>query len=136
VFRYTRPLAQAFYEPISGGTGSDAPARALMYSYVTRWMRDFRVDGIRMDSVENVANWDFVGGYKDRARSLWKERWQQAGLPPAGADERFLVVGMTGSGRGFGRRSLDKITTVKISKAQCAMRLTAEMSGSPTWRNP
>jgi glycosidase len=93
VFRYTRPLAQAFYEPISGGTGSDAPARALMYSYVTRWMRDFRVDGIRMDSVENVANWDFVGGYKDRARSLWKERWQQAGLPPAGADERFLVVG-------------------------------------------
>jgi len=56
-------------------------------------MRDFRVDGIRMDSVENVANWDFIGGYKDRARSLWQERWAAAGLPDAGADERFLVVG-------------------------------------------
>ena len=93
LFRYTRPLPRAFYDPISGGTGSDAPARALMYSYVTRWIRDFRIDGIRMDSVENVSNWDFVGGYRDRARSLWKERWQQAGLGPTGADERFLVVG-------------------------------------------
>jgi pullulanase/glycogen debranching enzyme len=63
-----------------------------MYTYITRWMRDFRVDGIRMDSVENVANWDFIGGYKDRARQLWNERWAAAGLE-AGADERFLVVG-------------------------------------------
>jgi pullulanase len=93
VFRYTRPASNTSYDPISGNTSNEAPARALMYTYVTRWMRDFRVDGIRMDSVENVANWDFVGGYKDRARSLWKERWQAAGLPTAGADERFLVVG-------------------------------------------
>lgn len=93
VFRYTRPAPHTSYDPISGNTGNAPPARALMYAYVTRWMRDFRVDGIRMDSVENVANWDFVGGYKDRARSLWKERWQAAGLPEAGADERFLVVG-------------------------------------------
>jgi pullulanase len=93
VFRYTRPTPRPVYDPISGNTANDAPARALMYTYVTRWMRDFRVDGIRMDSVENVANWDFVGAYKDRARNLWKERWQQAGLAVAGADERFLVVG-------------------------------------------
>jgi pullulanase/glycogen debranching enzyme len=92
-FRYTRPAPQPSYDPISGKTTSNAPARALMYTYVTRWMRDFRVDGIRMDSVENVANWDFVGAYKDRARSLFQERWQQAGLPAAGVDERFLVVG-------------------------------------------
>lgn len=92
LFRYTRPAPQPFYDPISGGTSSDAPARALMYTYVTRWMRDFRVDGIRMDSVENLANWDFVGGFKDRARSLWNERWQAAGLG-AGAGQHFLVVG-------------------------------------------
>jgi len=92
VLRYTRPLPQAFYDPISGNTATDSPARALMYTYVTRWMRDFHVDGIRMDSVENVANWDFAGGFKDRARSLWNERWQAAGLG-AGADQRFLVVG-------------------------------------------
>lgn len=91
--RYTRLLPQPFYDPISGKTNNDPPARALMYIYVTRWMRDFRIDGIRMDSVENAANWDFVGAYKDRARNLWNERWQQAGLPVAGVDERFLVVG-------------------------------------------
>jgi len=64
-----------------------------MYTYLTRWMRDFRVDGVRMDSVENVANWDFVGAFKDHARDLWKQRWQAAGLGEAGVDERFLVVG-------------------------------------------
>jgi pullulanase len=94
VFRYTRPALQAFYDPISGNSVVDAPARALMYTYVTRWMRDFRVDGIRMDSVENVANWDFVGGFTNRARTLWNERWQAAGLGAGtAADERFLVVG-------------------------------------------
>jgi pullulanase len=92
VLRYTRPAPQPFYDPISGTPGVAAPAIALMYTYITRWMRDFRVDGIRMDSVENVANWDFVREFKDRARNLWKERWQAAGLA-AGADERFLVVG-------------------------------------------
>jgi 1,4-alpha-glucan branching enzyme len=93
LFRYTHPTPQAFYDPTSGGAASDPPARALMYTYITRWMRDFRVDGVRLDSVENVANWDFVGAFKDRARDLWKQRWQAAGLGDAGADERFLVVG-------------------------------------------
>ena len=92
LFRYTKPLPQPAYEPISGNTGSDAPARALMYTYITRWLRDFHVDGIRMDSVENVSNWDFVGGFKDRAWNLWRERWQAVGLA-GGSDQRFLVVG-------------------------------------------
>src|SRR5260370_29979060 len=78
---------------MSGDTTNDVDGRGLMDTYVTGWMLDFRVDGIRMDSVENVANWDFVGGYKDRARNLWNERWRAAGLDPAGADGRFLVVG-------------------------------------------
>lgn len=92
LFRYTQDIAQDSYDPMSGRNLRTAPARALMYTYVSRWMRDFRVDGIRMDSVENVANWDFIGGYKDLARQLWNERWSALGLH-AGADERFLVVG-------------------------------------------
>ncbi|MDQ6705198.1 MAG: alpha-amylase family glycosyl hydrolase, partial [Acidobacteriota bacterium] len=92
LFRYTRGLDKPAYEPITGATSKDAPARALMYCYLTRWMRDFRVDGIRMDSIENVSNWDFIGEYKTRARALFQERWQAAGLM-AGADAHFLVVG-------------------------------------------
>jgi pullulanase len=92
LLRYARPLPQAAYDPIGGGTSQEAPARALLYSYITRWMRDFRVDGVRMDSVENVSNWDFIQAYKDRARTLFQERWQAAGLGGS-PDAHFLVVG-------------------------------------------
>ena len=92
LFRYTRQLGAPAYDPISGQNLVTVPARQHMYCYLSRWMRDFRIDGIRMDSLENVANWDFIRGYKDRARALWQERWAAQGLGD-GADERFLVVG-------------------------------------------
>lgn len=91
LFRYARFVNG--YDPISGALTSLSPARQLMYSYVTRWMRDFRIDGIRMDSVENVSNWDFVGGFKDRARTLFQERCAAQGIGAGDADARFLVVG-------------------------------------------
>jgi pullulanase len=91
LFRYTRP-APPTYDPISSNVTALVPARQLMFVYLTRWMRDFHIDGVRMDSVENVANWDFIGGFKDRAHQLWQQRWNDDGLG-AGADERFLVVG-------------------------------------------
>lgn len=43
-------------------------------------MRDFHIDGIRMDSIENVTNWDFVGGFKDLARQHFQTRWDEQGL--------------------------------------------------------
>jgi hypothetical protein len=93
LFRYTRPLASAFYDPESG-TDKNAlvPARQHMFTQLTRWMTDFRIDGVRMDSVENVANWDFIEGFKDHARASFLERWAAQGLG-AGADAHFLVVG-------------------------------------------
>lgn len=63
-----------------------------MLTYITRWMEDFRADGIRIDSVENVANWDFIQEFKDHARQLFAARWAAAGLG-AGGDARMLVVG-------------------------------------------
>jgi len=59
-----------------------------MKSSLIRWMNDFHIDGTRMDSIENVYNWDFIREYKDLAREIWKQRFAAAG-----ADERFLVVG-------------------------------------------
>ncbi len=91
LFRYTQ-ARPATYDPISGQVAALVPARQLMFVYLTRWMRDFHIDGVRMDSVENVANWDFIGGFTDRARQLWRQRWADQGLG-AGADARFLVVG-------------------------------------------
>jgi len=53
-------------------------------------MRDFQVDGIRMDSVENVANWDFIRDFKDAARGQFKDRYPTLGNA---SDATFLVVG-------------------------------------------
>ena len=92
LWRYAKPVTT--YDPISGQVRPVFPARQLMLAALMRWMRDFRVDGIRIDSVENVANWDFVQAYKDRGRALNRERWTRAGLDANdGADARFLVVG-------------------------------------------
>jgi pullulanase len=63
-----------------------------MKASLLRWINDFHVDGIRMDSVENVYNWDFIGEYKETARAAWKQRFSAQGANE-GADERFLVVG-------------------------------------------
>jgi pullulanase len=92
LWRYARSITA--YDPLSGQTQLVFPARQLMLTYLTRWMRDFRVDGVRMDSVENVANWDFIQSFKDLGRALNQQRWVDAGLDPvAGADAGFLVVG-------------------------------------------
>ncbi|MGC2525511.1 MAG: hypothetical protein WA417_23155 [Stellaceae bacterium] len=92
LWRYAKPITT--YDPVSGAVQPLYPARQLMLTYLTRWMRDFRVDGVRMDSVENVASWDFVQSFKNLGREAWRQRWADAGLDPtAGADARFVVVG-------------------------------------------
>ena len=57
------------YDPISGTVKEISPARQHMLTFLTRWMQDFQIDGIRMDSVENVANWDFIRDFKKEARN-------------------------------------------------------------------
>ncbi|HEY0871127.1 MAG TPA: alpha-amylase family glycosyl hydrolase, partial [Acidothermaceae bacterium] len=80
------------YDPVAGTAGPIAPAAQFMLTYLTRWMEDFHVDGVRIDSVENVANWDFLSAFKNLARTMWKARWTALGLP-GDAESRFLVVG-------------------------------------------
>ncbi|HEY0455280.1 MAG TPA: alpha-amylase family glycosyl hydrolase [Verrucomicrobiae bacterium] len=89
LFRYAQMVNS--YDPISGQTSLLSPARQLMKASLVRWMLDFHIDGIRMDSVENVQNWDFIQEYNQLGRSLYQQRFLAAGAN--GADERFLVVG-------------------------------------------
>ena len=55
-----------------------------MLAHLERWMRDFRIDGIRLDSIENIANWDFVQEFKNHARHLWQIRSQEQYSPRQG----------------------------------------------------
>ncbi len=80
------------YDPVTGARIDMVPARQLMQTHLARWMDDFRIDGIRIDSVENIVSWDFVAEFKNHARDLWGMRWQAQGLTGSG-EARFLVVG-------------------------------------------
>jgi pullulanase len=83
LWRYARPVES--YDPIAGGVRTLVPARQFMKAHLLRWMADFALDGIRMDSVNNVANWDFVQEFTELARRTWNDG--------GGPDDRFLVVG-------------------------------------------
>jgi glycosidase len=73
------------YHPLTGERGRFVPAREYMKAFLTHWMEYYRIDGLRLDSVNNVANYDFLQEYKDLARSLWEQR--------GGTGDRFLVKG-------------------------------------------
>ena len=78
------------YDPISGTDKKISPIRQHMLTFLERWMNDFKIDGIRMDSVENVANWDFIRDFKNAAHAHFSNRYPAAGNSAA---EKFLVVG-------------------------------------------
>jgi 1,4-alpha-glucan branching enzyme len=81
------------YDPVTGRTMRVSPAAQLMKAALLRWMHDFHIDGIRIDSVENVANWQFISEYTALARGTWRTRVVAAGGSEQAAKERFLVVG-------------------------------------------
>ncbi len=62
------------YHPITGRKERLVPAREYMKLYLTHSMEYYRVDGWRLDSVNNVANYDFIQEFKETARSLWQQR--------------------------------------------------------------
>jgi hypothetical protein len=86
-WRYGR--ACETYDPVTGRRGRFVPARRIMLAHVARWMDELGVDGIRVDSVNNVASWDFLQELRIEARRLWHARWRDHG----GAADRFLVLG-------------------------------------------
>lgn len=73
------------YHPITGNVERYVSAREYMKLQLLHWMTYYRVDGLRLDSVNNVANHDFLQEFKDLARTVWEKR--------GGKSDRFLVVG-------------------------------------------
>jgi pullulanase len=94
LWRYIAPKP-GVYDPITGANPAAGqptavvPARQFLKIAVERWIRDFHVDGLRLDSIETVANWDFLGEYRDHARATFADVCGSA----AKASDHFLVVG-------------------------------------------
>ena len=92
LFKYNNWVSNA-YDPVTGQTSWVEPASSYLRTHLIRWMNDFRVDGIRLDSIPNINNWDFIEEFKNHARNLWNGRWSSANQPAGAGDGRFLVVG-------------------------------------------
>ncbi|MEP7242350.1 MAG: alpha-amylase family glycosyl hydrolase [Gammaproteobacteria bacterium] len=90
LFRYSHFVDA--YDPVSGQRLTVSPARQLMKTVLDRWIQDFHIDGVRLDSIENIASWDFVQELKDHARLRNQERYAALGISRK-SDERFIVVG-------------------------------------------
>jgi pullulanase len=73
------------YNPITGQKSWLVPAREYLKAHIAHWLEYYRVDGLRLDSVNNIANYDFLQEFKDFAHTLWDKR--------GGSGDRFLVVG-------------------------------------------
>jgi pullulanase len=88
-------LLQRSYDPVTGTAGTLVRARRHMITHLLHWMRQYHIDGVRLDSVNNYGNWDFAGDVRRETRAVWHERWRAEGNPAddAAADARFLVVG-------------------------------------------
>jgi len=77
------------YDPISGDVKNISPIRQHMLTFLAHWMNQFLIDGIRMDSVETVANWEFIEQFKKAAYEHFQNRY--AGV--SNTEDKFLVVG-------------------------------------------
>jgi pullulanase len=63
-----------------------------MVMHLTRWINDFHIDGVRVDSVPNIADPDTVGELSSQARTAWRDRYPDPERV-SDANARFLVVG-------------------------------------------
>ena len=63
------------------------PSWAFHKAHVHRWISDFGVGGLRLDSVNNIANYEFVRSYKEHAIAVYQSKHNN---PPS---SKFLVIG-------------------------------------------
>ena len=76
------------YNPQTGISEPNThPAWLFHRAHLHRWMMDFGVSGLRLDSINNVANYDFLKFYKDYAWQLYQARYDSA------ASSKFIVIG-------------------------------------------
>jgi pullulanase len=91
LWKYAYPATSI--DPISGNVTQLYPARQHLLMHMQWWMRYYHIDGYRLDSVNNINNYDFVNTFRTGARAVWNERWINEGNAAGGADARFITVG-------------------------------------------
>ena len=91
LFKYHHEIET--YDPFTGKRAKLIPAQAFMFVFLDYWMRSYRVDGVRIDSIVNIASWDFIENFKALGHRIYQERWQAQSNDPETAGARFLITG-------------------------------------------
>ncbi|KIW80345.1 hypothetical protein Z517_06960 [Fonsecaea pedrosoi CBS 271.37] len=85
LWRYIKDPQQT-YDPQTGqATLKHPPSWSFHRAHLHRWLLDFGVSGLRLDSINNVANYNFIKYYKDYAWQLHQTR--------GGSTNKFIVIG-------------------------------------------
>jgi 1,4-alpha-glucan branching enzyme len=79
------------YSPLTGATTRLCPAWEFHRLHLKHWMSNFHVDGLRLDSVNNIGNWYFIKQFTTDAKNLFRARYAKVSLD-TDRDERFLVI--------------------------------------------
>ena len=70
------------YNPETGMVSTVHPSWSFHKAHLHRWLSDFGVSGIRLDDINNIANYEFIKNYSDFARHSYE-----------GAANEFIVIG-------------------------------------------
>lgn len=76
------------YDPITGKNTQGypfVPARRFMMAHISHWIDFYQIDGIRIDNVPGINNWDFLAEFTSHSWSEWQNR--------GGSNDRFIVIG-------------------------------------------
>ncbi|MBW4605678.1 MAG: hypothetical protein KME22_00260 [Hassallia sp. WJT32-NPBG1] len=76
------------YDPVTGQNQQGypfVPARRFMMAHISHWIDFYHIDGIRIDNVSGIDNWDFLSEFTSHSRNEWQNR--------GGSDDRFIVIG-------------------------------------------
>ena len=85
LWKYAWPTSG--WDPLTGERETIYPARQHMKVAIAHWLARYHADGIRIDSVGNVRNFDFLREFRDEAYKAWRE------ARGPGDEDRFLVLG-------------------------------------------
>lgn len=62
LFRYRRPAADGQF-----------PARTFHYDAADWWIREYHIDGFRIDEFRGIDHWEFIQTFKDRAAASFRQ---------------------------------------------------------------
>ncbi|HET7206336.1 MAG TPA: alpha-amylase family glycosyl hydrolase, partial [Terriglobales bacterium] len=139
LFKYARPV-----------DGGQYAAREFHYRMAEFWIREYRVDGFRIDEFKGINNWDFLQGFRQHAWAehdrLFSDRpfiviaedsWRR---PEITRDDAYHEAPLVDSMWNFDfrdeiRRLLDNALTTNLGEPSRSDRIYSMISAQKVWND-